>query len=139
MHHKKRLKKTGLPLPTRGIRLVRKRRFEPTLETASGLKVRSSYEKRCADFLFERGISFQYEPLMLLGGRQFRPDFYLPDLNLFLEICGYEHMPHYRDRVAEKKAIYDASNLKSLFISYNGKGSLEEKLEAELGKLRDQN
>lgn len=101
---------------SRGTRIPRKRKFEPVLETLSGVKVRSQLEKYCADFLHENKIRFQYEPLMLLGGRQFRPDFYLPDHNLFLEICGYNHMPFYRDRISSKKEIYEKHGLQVVFI-----------------------
>ncbi|MDH3938005.1 MAG: hypothetical protein OEV68_11790, partial [candidate division Zixibacteria bacterium] len=91
--------KTGKPAPARGVRLPRQRRFEAILPTESGVTVRSKYERRCADFFTKHHIQFQYEPLILLAGRQFRPDFFLPEHDLFVEICGYGHMPHYRDRV----------------------------------------
>ncbi len=69
---------------------------------------------------------------MLIEGRQFRPDFYLSDYNLFLEICGYTHMPYYNDRVAQKKEIYKKGNLTSIFISYQGRGSLQNILSQKL-------
>ena len=72
------------------------------------------------------------EPLILLDERQYRPDFYLPDYDLFLEICGYGHMPHYNDRTAHKMRIYHKHNLQAIFIYYNGKGSLEELIAKEL-------
>jgi hypothetical protein len=112
----------------RGVKLPRRRKFEAALMTSSGIKVRSSYERTCADLLTANDVEFQYEPLMLIGGKQFRPDFYLPAQNLFIEICGYNHMPHYRDRIAHKKRLYDANNLQALFIDYNGRGSLTEVL-----------
>ena len=132
MHNRKRFKKTGKPHPPRGVRLPRKRKFEPKLETSSGTKVRSSYEKRCAEFLYSKQIRFIYEPLIILDERQYRPDFYLPDYNLFLEICGYGHMPYYNDRTAHKMKIYHKHNLQAIFIYYNGKGSLEELIAKEL-------
>lgn len=134
MAERKRPKKSGKYRPPRGIRLPRKKRFRRKLDTESGIKVRSKYEKRCADYLSRSKIKFQYEPLMLLGNRQFRPDFYLPEYNLFLEICGYGHMPYYRDRVAYKQKIYEQLGLRSVFIYYRGTGSLEEKIGAELVK-----
>ena len=135
MKRKKRLSKTGLPLPQRGVKLVRKRKFEPQLETKSKVRVRSKYEQRCADFLYSNNISFKYEPLIILGSKQYRPDFYLPKYNLFLEICGYTHMPFYRDRTSHKKKLFEENNMKALFIYYNGKGSLEEILKHELNKF----
>lgn len=119
----------------RGIRVPRKRRFEPVLETESGIKVRSQYEKRCADYLFRNKIEFQYEPLMLLGGRQFRPDFFLPEYNLFLEICGYDHMPFYRDRTAHKRRLYHKQGLRSVFLHFEGKVSLEAEIQSELSRF----
>ncbi|MFH1688422.1 MAG: hypothetical protein ABIE70_12995 [bacterium] len=86
----------------------------------------------CADFLFACRIEFQYEPLMLVGGRQVRPDFYLPGVNLFIEICGFNHMPHYRQRVAEKKKMYSAAQLPSVFIDYHNASQLRQQLAAAL-------
>jgi hypothetical protein len=131
---KKYFKKDGRRVAPRGIRLTRKKRFEPKLKTLSGIPVRSKYEQRCADFLFENNIAFQYEPLMLLGGRQYRPDFYLPVHNIFIEICGYNHQPYYRDRQIQKTRIYEKNNLDVLFINYNGRGSLKRILEDQLSK-----
>ncbi len=116
----------------KGTRLPRKKKFEAELETKSGVKVRSQLEKHCADFLYEHQIRFQYEPLMLLGGHQFRPDFYLPDYNLFLEICGYNHMPFYRDRVKSKKEIYEKHGLQVLFVEGKTPNSVLGKLQKEL-------
>jgi len=134
MFKKKRITKTGRPSPRPGVKVIRKKKFEPVINTDSGIQVRSKYEKRCADFLFSQKISFQYEPLILLGGKQYRPDFYLPKFNLFLEICGYGHMPYYTDRVSFKKKAYKEHNMKAVFIFYNGKGSLEKLLQEELAK-----
>lgn len=127
--------KTGKPAPARGIRMPRQRRFEAILPTESGVKVRSKYECRCADFFTQHKVAFQYEPLMLLGGRQFRPDFFLPEHELFVEICGYGHMPHYRDRVKQKQELYEQHGMRAIFVHYSGKGSLEELLQAELAKV----
>lgn len=91
-------------------------KLAPPAVPTSGRPVRSSHEKACVEFLEEHAIRYQYEPLLLLSGRQFRPDFYLPDLGLFIEICGYVHMPFYRDRMEEKRKIYEALGLKVLFV-----------------------
>ena len=105
---------------------------EPAWPTTAGVKVRSHYEQTCADYLHNNRVRFQYEPLILLGGRQFRPDFYLPDFNLFLEICGYGHMPYYRGRITHKKQVYRRHQLHAVFINYNGRGSLTKLIRAEL-------
>jgi len=134
MRYHKRYIRSGRYNPPKGVKLARKLKFEPTIATDSGVNVRSQYEKTCADYLFENKITFQYEPLLLLGGRQFRPDFYLPEHNLFIEICGYNHMPFYRDRVTEKQRVYRRQKLNVIFIRHSGRGSLIDKLKDELNR-----
>ena len=105
------------------------------LPTSGGIRVRSRYEQVCVEFFDNHQIQFIYEPLLLLEGQQYRPDFFLPDFGLFVEICGYIHMPFYNDRVAKKQALYDKHHIKSLFITYNGRGSLAELLTRRLGEV----
>ena len=95
----------------------RKKHHPPGIETDEGIAVRSQYEKAVVELLVKHKIRFQYEPLMLLNGKQYRPDFYLPDRNLFIEICGLTHLPYYQDRVAYKKQIYEQAELNAIFIS----------------------
>jgi hypothetical protein len=135
MRYRRRFKKTGKPHPPRGVKLPRNRKFEAKLETDSGARVRSRYEKRCADFLHSKRIRFIYEPLILLDERQYRPDFYLPDHDVFLEICGYGHVPYYNDRIAHKMRIYHKHDLSAVFIYYDGRGSLEDLIANELRDL----
>lgn len=116
----------------KGAKLAGGSRTGPAIEADSGLLVRSKYEKCCVRFFKENNIEFQYEPLILLSGRQYRPDFFLPRYNLFIELCGYTHMPFYCDRLDKKKQLYAHHNLKALFIVYRGKGSLTELLRREL-------
>lgn len=128
------MKKDGIHVYPSGLKLARRRKFEAVIPAGSA-KVRSTYEKRTVKYLEKNSIKYQYEPLILLEGRQYRPDFYLPDYNLFLEICGYGHMPFYSDRIAKKEKIYEKNRLKAVFIHYNGKGSLEALIKVELEKF----
>jgi hypothetical protein len=132
MFKRPRLKRSARYTPPRGTKLKRKQKFEPRLATDSGIHVRSGYEQICADFLFKQNIEFQYEPLMLLGGRKYRPDFYLPAHSIFIEICGYGHMPFYNERVKHKMHVYEKHKLNVIFIHHNGSGSLAQKLEKVL-------
>ena len=135
MRRRQRLKRSKYYHAPHGVKVVRRRQFEAVISTASGIRVRSKYEKRCAEFLHKNDIAFRYEPLMFLGGRQYRPDFFLPEYDVFLEICGYNHMPFYADRVVQKKQIYEKHGLKAVFVSYGGKGSLEQLIQSELQKF----
>ena len=124
-------KKTGIPL-RRGERSLRPKLPAPSVENKAGRPVRSRLEKCCAEFLAERNIKFIYEPLLLLSGKQYRPDFYLPDYGLFIEICGFTHMPFYRDRVELKQKVYTAQGLRCLFIEARSEKSLKDQLATAL-------
>ncbi len=134
MKKRRHFKKDGKISIPRGTKIKREKIDGPGIKTKSGVFVRSQYEKICADYLFENGIKFYYEPLMLIRGKQYRPDFYLPDEDFFIEICGYNHMPYYRDRTGFKEKLYAEADLKAAFIYHSGKGSLIEKIESALEK-----
>lgn len=50
-----------------------------------GEKVRSKSEQYIADWLYRHSIRYQYEPLVETKKFSFRPDFFIPDANLYLE------------------------------------------------------
>ncbi|MFH2056550.1 MAG: hypothetical protein ABIJ61_11375 [bacterium] len=120
--------------PPRGVRLERQEKNATRYETSAGFKVRSKLEQHCADFLFAQGIELQYEPLLLLAGKQYRPDFFLPKHELFIEICGYRHMPYYTDRQEEKRRLYERHHLKVLFINARRADEASRTLTAALGE-----
>ncbi len=129
-------RKTGRYSPTPGVKLPRVPKNPHTLTTNSGRQVRSKLEQQCADYLSNHDIEFKYEPLMLLAGRQYRPDFYLPEYGVFIEICGYNHMPFYRDRQEEKRKRYARHGMKVIFIVHRRGENIVAKLAAELSKLK---
>jgi DNA helicase IV len=50
-----------------------------------GTKVRSKSEQFIADWLYRHSIKYVYEPLLIVKDFSFRPDFYIPEANLYLE------------------------------------------------------
>jgi dGTP triphosphohydrolase len=74
-------------------------------KTKSGIRVRSKAEKIIADFLFEKGIEFAYEPIANLGGFYVVPDFYLADYDFCLEHFGLEQQ-EYTKSAASKLGRY---------------------------------
>jgi len=132
MPGRKIFKKDGRRVPLRGVKRTSRGLPQPSVRASSGRKVRSKLEARVAAWLDSRKITYQYEPLILLEGKQYRPDFFLPQFNLFLEICGFGHMPYYSDRVELKRQMYEKHGLRAIFIKYNGRGSLEKMLEGAL-------
>lgn len=131
------MKKDGRPGPAAGVRYNRPKIKPPAVPVADKLRVRSRYEKECVEYFEEQGITYKYEPLIILVGKQYRPDFYLPDFDLFVEICGFNHMPYYTDRVEQKKQLYRHHGLKAVFIIHSGRGSIKDKLRRALERGHD--
>jgi len=56
----------------------------------NGIFMRSSWETRFAFFLDCSGVKWLYEPKYFdLGNTTYRPDFYLPEFDCYIEIKGY--------------------------------------------------
>ena len=73
----------------------------------SKLPVRSGYEKRVADFLYDAGIGFVYEaPITFSDGIMVHPDFFLPKYNAFIEVWGMTGSPRYNWYRGNKRARY---------------------------------
>lgn len=53
--------------------------------TLNGTKVRSKSEQYIADWLYRHSIKFEYEPNVNFRDFDFRPDFFIPEANLYLE------------------------------------------------------
>lgn len=62
--------------------LPRDGKFYTTLD---GTRVRSKSEQFIADYLFRHNIPYQYEPQIQVKDFPFRPDFYVPAANLYIE------------------------------------------------------
>ncbi len=61
--------------------------------TLNGTKVRSKSEQYIADWLFRHSIRFEYEPKVNFKDFDFRPDFYIPEANLYIEHISNKSYP----------------------------------------------
>ena len=61
--------------------------------TLDGHKVRSKSEQFIADYLFRHSIPYEYEPTIQVKDFPFRPDFYIPAANLFIEHVSGKSYP----------------------------------------------
>ncbi len=67
-------------------------------ELYKNIYMRSSWEIKYAKYLDKKGIKWLYEPKAFdLGDSTYRPDFYLPEKDLYIEIKGW-----WRSRAKEK-------------------------------------
>jgi len=61
-----------------------------SLDTIQGEKVKSVEELIIANFLYLKGIEYEYEKPYPFGDTMYRPDFYLTDYDLYLEHFGVD-------------------------------------------------
>ncbi len=96
------------------------------LYTLSNHKVKSIEEKVIANFLFRKGVRFEYEkpyviPTETLEKRQYQPDFYLTDYQIYLEHFGVDKKgnppPFFTSE--EKKRYVEGMNWKELLHKAN--------------------
>lgn len=74
--------------------------------TLDGTKVRSKSEQYIADWLYRHSIQFEYEPLLNVKDFTFRPDFYIPAANLYIE-----HISDKSYSTADKEEQFEKGHL----------------------------
>jgi len=70
----------------------------------NGTKVRSKSEQYIADWLYRHSIKFEYEPKVNFKDFEFRPDFFIPEANLYLEHVSSKSYPTQGKEQQFKKA-----------------------------------
>lgn len=85
-------------------------------QAARGEIVRSKAEKQIADFLFNSNIDYEYEPILKLGKKAVKPDFYLSDYNCYLEYWGLLSVPDYAEKMRQKIKLYHAYDIKVISL-----------------------
>ncbi|ENV21238.1 hypothetical protein F963_02830 [Acinetobacter bereziniae NIPH 3] len=127
-------------------------RFKEGFETYQGEIVKSHGEKAIANWLYRQGIPYQYERNYEYetadeNHRQYKPDFYFPDINLYLEHYAVDQCGNppahfgqkYLDDMKWKSGIhlkYKTDLITTTFHEFIT-GSIFQKLEHEL-KSRNQ-
>lgn len=90
--------------------------------TLNQIQVRSFSERIISNFFVTHGIEFEYEKEIEIEGYHFKPDFYLPEFNIYLEHWGInrnEQVPkwfsitskEYVDRMNLKKRLYKSKGI----------------------------
>jgi predicted nuclease of restriction endonuclease-like RecB superfamily len=117
---------------TCGEQLLKRQNAEPSINTESGILVRSRSEQRIADFLFRKQLTFVYEPVLQLENKIYRPDFCLPNHQLYIEFFGWTHIPSYQQKTQEKIAAYREHQIECIYLYLKGSRYLEDILENQL-------
>ena len=77
-----------------------------TVEARDGTVVQSDGERRIADWLTAHGLTYRYDSkYRIIGEFQIRPDFYLPELDVYIEYWGLD-TPQYKMSMYKKQMLY---------------------------------
>ncbi|EXE61926.1 uvrD/REP helicase N-terminal domain protein [Acinetobacter sp. 1542444] len=122
-------------------------RFKDGFETYQGEIVKSHGEKAIANWLYSQGVPYQYEKkyehdTANENHRQYKPDFYLPEINLYLEHYAIDQHgkppahfgQKYLDDMKWKSGIHKQYKTDLITTTFHQfiTGSIFEKLEQEL-------
>ena len=114
--------------------------FESVVEVAKqrrstgGTAVQSRGEKKIAEFLEREHIEYVYdERYRIAGDALVRPDFYLPEFDVYIEYWGMD-TPEYVANMKKKKLLYQRAGKKLVSVSWRDDADLVEILRAKLSR-----
>jgi len=77
-----------------------------SVEARDGTLVQSEGEKRIAEWLTAHALTYRYDnKFRIIGEFQIRPDFYLPELDIYVEYWGLD-TPQYKMSMYKKQTLY---------------------------------
>lgn len=80
--------------------------LQKTVAARDGTLVQSAGERRIAEWLTAHGIRYRYDAkFRIIGEFQIRPDFYLPEVDVFIEYWGMD-TPQYKMSMLKKQILY---------------------------------
>jgi hypothetical protein len=104
-----------------------------TIDAGDGIVVQSEGERRIAQWLTSIGLMFRYDAkFRIIWEFQIRPDFYLPELDVYIEYWGMDK-PQYKMSMLKKQILYQQEGKRVISIYPKDLPSLDALL---LSKLR---
>ncbi len=106
-----------------------------TIQAAHGAVVQSEGERIIAEELAATGIAFRYDNrFRIIKGYAIRPDFYLPEFDIYIEYWGMEDNLDYQIGMLEKKKLYQQAGKKLVSLYAHEKPRLREALRDKLSR-----
>jgi hypothetical protein len=103
-----------------------------TIEARDGTVVQSQGEKRIADWLTAHGIAYRYDAkFRIIAEFQIRPDFYLPELDVYIEYWGLD-TPQYKMSMYKKQTLYQQEGKRLVSVYPKDLPGLDHLLESKL-------
>lgn len=106
--------------------------LQKTIRAPDGTLVQSEGERRIAAWLAARGIAYRYdERFRILDGYAIRPDFYLPEYDVYIEYWGLD-TADYKIGMLKKQQLYQQQGKRLVSLHWQHKKTLEADLERKL-------
>lgn len=86
--------------------------YKKPYSTLKGENVRSKSERYIADWLYAHDIDYEYEPSLHIKDFKFRPDFYIPEADLYIE-----HVSNISSPMKDKEEQFKEAN-KVIYKTY---------------------
>ena len=103
-----------------------------TIETRNGTLVQSDGERIISDYLHAHSISFRYdERIRIIEGYAIRPDFYLPEYDIYIEYWGMDTLD-YKIGMMKKQKLYQMEDKKLISLYFRDKSRLTKILQEKL-------
>jgi hypothetical protein len=103
-----------------------------TIEARDGTVVQSAGECRLADWLTAHGLSYRYDAkFRMIAEFQIRPDFYLPELDLYIEYWGMD-TPQYKMSMYKKQTLYQQEGKRLISVYPKDLPALDRLLQTKL-------
>ena len=105
-----------------------------TIRTRNGSFVQSDGERRIAEFLGSHDITYRYDERMrIIEGYAVRPDFYLPEFDVYIEYWGMDTID-YRIGMMKKLKLYQQEGKRLISLYRKDRPNLEEMLRTKLSR-----
>ena len=119
---------------------LKRRNFDTNVELNKNIKakdgtlVQSHGERIVSEFLSSNSIAFRYdERIRIIEGTAIRPDFYLPEFDIYIEYWGMDTID-YKIGMLKKQKLYQQEGKKLISLYYYDKDNLEEVLKKKLSR-----
>ena len=119
---------------------LKRRNFDTKVElnkkirTKDGSFVQSDGEMKICEWLFDNKIKYRYdERFRIIEGYAVRPDFYLPEFDIYIEYWGMD-TPDYKIGMLKKLKLYQQEGKKLLSLYPKDKNNLDSIMKQKLSK-----
>jgi hypothetical protein len=110
--------------------------LQKTIRAKDGTLVQSDGERRVAEILSAEEIRYRYdERFRILSGYAIRPDFYLPELDVYVEYWGMD-TADYKIGMLKKQQLYQRQGKKLVSLYPADKPRMRDMLLAKLERLK---